>query len=73
MYKRQTLNELTDNANINNVQSDVENMINSGVDGALWWGVLDSYFQVGPQQFNEAGVPFEMCIRDRSQIALYIY
>ncbi|MSA00948.1 substrate-binding domain-containing protein [Lactonifactor sp. BIOML-A3] len=53
-----TLNELTDNANINNVQSDVENMINSGVDGALWWGVLDSYFQVGPQQFNEAGVPF---------------
>ena len=53
-----TLNELTDNANINNVQSDVENMINSGVDGALWWGVLDSYFQVGPQQFNEAGVPY---------------
>lgn len=50
--------ELTDNANINNVQSDVENMINSGVDGALWWGVLDSYFQVGPQNFNNASKYF---------------
>ncbi len=53
-----TLNELSDNADINQVQADVESMINSQVDGALWWGVLDNYYQVGPQLFNDAQVPF---------------
>lgn len=64
------LNELTDNGNINNVQSDVENMINAGVDGALWWGVLDSYFQVGPQQFNDTNTYFAFfdCAPSTSEI-----
>jgi ABC-type sugar transport system substrate-binding protein len=50
--------ELSDNADINQVQADVENMINAQTDGALWWGVLDPYYQVGPGLFNDAMIPF---------------
>lgn len=52
------LSVLSDNADINQLLNDVDNMINSGVDGALWWGVLDPNYNVGPQKFEDAKIPF---------------
>jgi ABC-type sugar transport system substrate-binding protein len=52
------ISQLSDNADINQLLNDVDNMINSGVDGALWWGVLDPNNAVGPQKFEDAKIPF---------------
>lgn len=52
------LSVLSDNADINQLLNDVDNMINSGVDGALWWGILDPNYAVGPQKYEDAKIPF---------------
>jgi ribose transport system substrate-binding protein len=64
------IKEFTDQGNILNLLTDVENMINSKVDGALWWGVLDSNYAVGPQKFENAKIPFAFfdCVPSDKQI-----
>jgi len=47
-----------DEANIEKITTDVENMINSGVDGAMWWAIIPTHYAVGPQMFEDAGIPF---------------
>ena len=47
-----------DEANVEKITTDVENMINSGVDGAMWWAIIPTHYAVGPQMFEDAGVPF---------------
>jgi ribose transport system substrate-binding protein len=47
-----------DEANIEKITTDVENMINSGVDGAMWWAIIPTHYAVGPQMFEDAGLPF---------------
>ena len=53
-----SIKEFTDDGDILNLLNDVENMVNSNVDGALWWGVMDSNYAVGPRQYENANIPF---------------
>ncbi len=53
-----SMKEFTAEGNISNLLNNVENMVNSGVDGALWWGVLDANYAVGPREYENAKIPF---------------
>lgn len=56
-------NELTvyaDNFNPDNILADIDKMISSGCDGALWWGILDAFMANGSDIFNEGELPFAL-------------
>lgn len=49
---------VNDGAELDKIISDLENMVNSGMDGVMWFGLLETNFSVGPQICEDAGVPF---------------
>jgi len=49
---------VNDGAELDKIISDLENMVNSGDDGVMWFGLLETNFAVGPQICEDAGVPF---------------
>lgn len=49
-----------DEANVEKITTNLENMINSEVDGILWWAVLPTHYAVGPDLVEESGIPFAM-------------
>ena len=51
-----SMKEFTAEGNISNLLNNVENMVNSGVDGALWWEFLTSNYAVGPREYENAKI-----------------
>ena len=49
-----------DEGNVEKLTSNVENMISANVDGALWMGMFENMFAVGPSLLENAGIPFAL-------------
>ena len=49
-----------DEGNVEKLTSNVENMISANVDGALWMGMFENMFTVGPSLLENAGIPFAL-------------
>ena len=51
-----------DNASLDQLVTDVENMINAGVDGLVLWIPNDSLYLSVADLCENAGVPFVRCV-----------
>lgn len=49
-----------DEGNVEKLTSNVENMISANVDGALWMGMFENMFTVGPSLLESASIPFAL-------------